>query len=193
LGLKRPELAKRARLSYPYTSEIENGTKRPSTKALAQLAEALELTSAELMARAERFETIAVAKQLELERLLVQLEHDPPEGLDPETLAAAKQFAFALSAGLDKVRTDSASARADAQLIREQLVNPDSPTAADVAYTPAPAPGQGGLAGTDLAERRWEQVVAIIVRAELAAWARTELPNLIRAEIERVRPDPEQK
>src|SRR5438093_1591631 len=34
LNLKRPELARRAELSYPYVSEIENGMKTPSTKAL---------------------------------------------------------------------------------------------------------------------------------------------------------------
>src|SRR5436190_23617222 len=56
LGLKRPELAKRAELSYPYVSEIENGMKTPSTKALAQLAQALELSTLELMARAEHLE-----------------------------------------------------------------------------------------------------------------------------------------
>src|SRR5712664_25064 len=54
LGLKRPELAKRAELSYPYVSEIENGLKTPSTKALRQLAAALDLSPAELIERADR-------------------------------------------------------------------------------------------------------------------------------------------
>jgi transcriptional regulator with XRE-family HTH domain len=54
LGLKRPELAKRADLSYPYVSELENGLKTPSTKALRQLARAVELSPAELIALADR-------------------------------------------------------------------------------------------------------------------------------------------
>src|SRR6266705_2820571 len=54
LGLKRPQLAIRAELSYPYLSEIENGMKNPSPKALRQLAAALELSPAELIALAEK-------------------------------------------------------------------------------------------------------------------------------------------
>ena len=53
LGLKRRELAQRALLSYPYVSEIENGSKSPSGKALRQLADALELTPSDLLARAD--------------------------------------------------------------------------------------------------------------------------------------------
>ena len=52
LALKRRELAERASLSYPYVSEIENGAKSPSAKALRQLADALELSPPELLTRA---------------------------------------------------------------------------------------------------------------------------------------------
>ena len=52
LDLKRRELAERALLSYPYVSEIENGAKSPSAKALRQLADALELSLPELLTRA---------------------------------------------------------------------------------------------------------------------------------------------
>jgi transcriptional regulator with XRE-family HTH domain len=52
--LKRKDLAERAHLSYPYISEIENGLKEPSAKALRQVAEALELSVAELAALSER-------------------------------------------------------------------------------------------------------------------------------------------
>ncbi|MEV1286939.1 helix-turn-helix transcriptional regulator [Micromonospora sp. NPDC049679] len=58
LGLKRKEVAQRALLSYPYVSELENGTKTPSPKALRQLADALKLSQAELLARAESSLTI---------------------------------------------------------------------------------------------------------------------------------------
>ncbi|HLM05338.1 MAG TPA: helix-turn-helix transcriptional regulator [Blastococcus sp.] len=53
LGLKRKDLARSAALSYPYLSELENGSKAPSAKALAQLAVALQLSPADLLARAE--------------------------------------------------------------------------------------------------------------------------------------------
>lgn len=56
LGLKRRELAERARLSYPYISEIENGVKEPSAKALRQIAEALDMKVATLAALSERIE-----------------------------------------------------------------------------------------------------------------------------------------
>lgn len=56
LGLKRRELAERAHLSYPYISEIENGVKEPSAKALRQIAEALEMKVAELATLTERLE-----------------------------------------------------------------------------------------------------------------------------------------
>lgn len=53
LQIKRPQLARQAELSYPYVSEIENGAKLPSAKALSQLAQALGLSPSELMQRAE--------------------------------------------------------------------------------------------------------------------------------------------
>lgn len=63
LGLKRKDLAVRALLSYPYLSELENGTKTPSAKALRQLAEALELSQAELLARADSRTTVRDHRQ----------------------------------------------------------------------------------------------------------------------------------
>jgi hypothetical protein len=52
-GMKRGHLAESAGVSYPYLSELENGTKRGSTQKLAQIADALGLTSSQLLARAE--------------------------------------------------------------------------------------------------------------------------------------------
>ena len=54
--LSRKAFASRAGLSYSYVAEIETGAKTPSAKALAQLAEALEVSVAELYAAAERWE-----------------------------------------------------------------------------------------------------------------------------------------
>jgi transcriptional regulator with XRE-family HTH domain len=53
--MKRRELAERSELSYPYISEIENGVKDPSAKALRRIADALEISSpTELIALADR-------------------------------------------------------------------------------------------------------------------------------------------
>jgi len=52
-GIKRAELAVSAEVSYPYLSELENGTKHGSTRKIGQIAEALGLTSSQLLARAE--------------------------------------------------------------------------------------------------------------------------------------------
>jgi transcriptional regulator with XRE-family HTH domain len=54
LGMKRRDLAIAAGLSYPYVSEIENGHKEPSAKALRQLADALDLAPVELVALTDR-------------------------------------------------------------------------------------------------------------------------------------------
>src|SRR5262245_17533450 len=52
-GLGRGRLAELAGLSYPYLSEVENGKKRPSSKALLSIAEALGLPASELLEIAE--------------------------------------------------------------------------------------------------------------------------------------------
>lgn len=52
-GIKRAELALAAEVSYPYLSELENGTKHGSTRKIGQIAEALGMTSSQLLARAE--------------------------------------------------------------------------------------------------------------------------------------------
>ncbi len=54
LGLSRPELARRAGLSYPYVAELETGRKQGSPSTLHALASALDLETHELLARAER-------------------------------------------------------------------------------------------------------------------------------------------
>ncbi|MFI6262184.1 helix-turn-helix domain-containing protein [Micromonospora sp. NPDC051006] len=131
LGLKRKEVAERALLSYPYLSELENGTKTPSAKALRQLAEALELSQAELLDRADS----------------------------------------------SPVRPDH---RQSTGYARDGLP-PISITT-----------GTGGASDTFSGSHEFEQlgrladVVAATVRAELAAWARTSLPTLIRDEVRRV-------
>ena len=52
-GLGRRELAELAGLSYSYLTEIENGTKQPSSKVLRTIGEALSVPASELMQTAE--------------------------------------------------------------------------------------------------------------------------------------------
>ena len=56
LGLKRKDLAGNAGLSYPYISELENGGKEPSAKALRQIADALQISVAELVSVGEHYQ-----------------------------------------------------------------------------------------------------------------------------------------
>jgi len=53
LRLKRKDLAQKSGLSYPYISEIENGAKEPSAKALRQIAEALGWSVGDLVGAGE--------------------------------------------------------------------------------------------------------------------------------------------
>ncbi len=71
LGLGRKDLAERAGLSYSYLSEIENGAKQPSSKALILLAKALGLDVYELIAAAEA-------------RMQAAVEASPPEADDAD-------------------------------------------------------------------------------------------------------------
>jgi transcriptional regulator with XRE-family HTH domain len=57
LGMERKDLAEAAGLSYPYLAEIENGKKRPSSKVLRSMAEALGLRPSQLLETAEGLET----------------------------------------------------------------------------------------------------------------------------------------
>lgn len=57
LGLSQKELAERSTLHVTYISELERGVRNPSAKCLAQLAEALELSFAELAKLTEQAES----------------------------------------------------------------------------------------------------------------------------------------
>lgn len=56
-GLKRMQLKELSGLSYPYISEIENGGKYPSQRAIQALADSLGMSPSELVGRAERIES----------------------------------------------------------------------------------------------------------------------------------------
>jgi transcriptional regulator with XRE-family HTH domain len=51
-GWKRKDLVDRADISYPFLAEVENGHKQPSMAKLNEIAEALGMTAAALLARA---------------------------------------------------------------------------------------------------------------------------------------------
>ena len=59
LGLSRRDLVEASGLSYPYVSQLETGYRLPSHKALAALAEALELDPSELSASIPYEEALA--------------------------------------------------------------------------------------------------------------------------------------
>jgi transcriptional regulator with XRE-family HTH domain len=143
LGLKRPELARRAQLSYPYVSEIENGMKTPSTRALWLLASALEMATVDLIALADRLGDSAGADAGSL-----LAEHLPTE----RPVLSSNMPPDAAGAPLEGGPTRALTARR--------------------------------LASNDVDDRKTQILIATVVRAELAAWARTELPNLVRAALE---------
>jgi transcriptional regulator with XRE-family HTH domain len=141
LGLKRKDLAQLAFLSYPYLSELENGSKAPSAKALSQLATALQLSPADLMARAE--------------------------ALGPSAPAARDMRPFA---------------KETLSPVAERWKHLG--TVADVTER---TPARSAASVTDsTALDRITELVAVTVRAELNAWARTELPALVREELFRL-------
>jgi transcriptional regulator with XRE-family HTH domain len=141
LGLKRKDLARLAALSYPYLSELENGSKAPSAKALGQLADALELSPADLLALAEAMGPSAPAAQ------------------------DVRPFSTGTSSPVPE-RWKRLAAVVDTP--REATVRPAA-----------------SVADNALLDRIAE-LVAVTVRAELNAWARNELPALVREELSRL-------
>jgi transcriptional regulator with XRE-family HTH domain len=140
LGLKRKDLARLASLSYPYVSELENGSKAPSAKALSQLADALQVSPADLMALAEAMPTSAPAAR----------DMRPPS-TDASSPVPDRWKRFAAADASRGVPASSATPIADNGLLD-----------------------------------RIAEFVAVAVRAELNAWARSELPALIREELSRL-------
>ncbi len=51
--LNRKQLSEKAGISYPYLTDIESGTKRPSADILTKIADALSISTSELLARIE--------------------------------------------------------------------------------------------------------------------------------------------
>lgn len=140
LGLKRKDLAARSSLSYPYVSELENGTKEPSARALRQLAEALELSATQLLERGERFDLVL----------------DDPAS-DRTTVVEGKP-------------SDRSSRTAAIESQLASLV-----TALRVAGAPVQPTGEDEVG----------ELVARLVRQELEAFKRNELPDLIATELQK--------
>jgi transcriptional regulator with XRE-family HTH domain len=145
LGLKRRELAERARVSYPYLSQIENGAKQPSIIALARLASVLGLSLSELMYRGM----------------------DSPKqevGTDTESVQSMHE-------GVGQIGDLPATPIGRRGLDERPLM------------APAAIPDGNGNA---IQDRQTQTIIAAVVRAELAAWARTELPAVVSEVVERV-------
>jgi transcriptional regulator with XRE-family HTH domain len=147
LAMKRRDLAMAAGLSYPYVSEIENGQKEPSAKALRQLAEALELAPSDLVSLTDR---------------LGATSESPSLLLDSEAARARSQR----------------RAREGHHLERAEVLEPADEQPSTMSLVPS-APM--GSAGDGMLERWISDTVARLVRAELARWAATELPDVVRA------------
>ena len=101
LGLGRKDLAERAGLSYSYLSEIENGAKQPSSKALILLAKALGLNLYQLIAAAEA-------------RMPPAAQAGPPETYDADAdrsaISEGSAFSGRLAATLGRVAPPQSSA-----------------------------------------------------------------------------------
>jgi transcriptional regulator with XRE-family HTH domain len=141
LGLKRKDLARLALLSYPYLSELENGSKAPSAKALGQLADALQLSPADLLALAETMGPPAPAAR-----------DMRPSSTDTSSPVSDRWNRLATVVGAPRGAT----------------------------LRPAPSGADNALLD------RIAELVVVTVRAELNAWARNELPALVREELSRL-------
>ena len=148
MGMKRRELAIEAGLSYPYVSEIENGQKEPSAKALRQLAEALGLSLSDLASLTDRLGSESPSSSL-------LLDADSPR--IPDSARTPPQ--------------------ADVDASDEGLVD----AGAGEVSTPSPLVSSGR---DGMLERWISEAVPGVVRRELTRWAETELPRIVRDEIE---------
>ncbi len=119
LELKRKDLADKAKLSYPYVSELENGTKEPSARALRQLAEALDLSPTELLALSESYAGEAV-ESLAFQKRVVQAK-PPPTTTDRVDALLSYVTALQTAPGPTESKMPHELADLVARLVREQL------------------------------------------------------------------------
>ena len=170
LGLKRRQLAERSHLSYPYISEIENGSKEPSAKALRQIAEALEMKVADLAALSERLE-------------------DHPADSASILLVPSQQSEYAVESEQPRLQrsrprpSHAAGGRVESQ-------DPMSEVHA-LRVPEVPSDGWRGDGGAvpDFTGVLVDQVAAVVGDL-LRRWVRDELPELVRQEIARQVPRP---
>jgi len=96
-GLARKELAEAAGLSYPYLSEIETGRKRPSSKALFVIAEALGVRPSEVLALGDRYggRTAGATPPATLAQPMPAAAAPPPPPATPSAMAAVPASAAA--------------------------------------------------------------------------------------------------
>jgi transcriptional regulator with XRE-family HTH domain len=88
-GLERKELAETAGLSYPYVSEIETGKKRPSSRAVLALAEALGVPAHHLWEMADALQTQTIVEPVSapgIERSFFHSESAAPQ-IPPPSVA----------------------------------------------------------------------------------------------------------
>lgn len=162
LNLKRREFAERAHLSYPYISEIENGVKEPSAKALRQIAEALGWSVADLANLSQRLEI-------------------SPDDPDSILLSSGPQSATRrVGAGIDVGRP----APWPDQTQAGQTQPPIAPAEAGIERGHAANDAARPSSGPGLTDSIVEEVTTAVSEL-LSRWVRDEMPELIRREIAR--------
>lgn len=151
--MKRGDLAKLSGVSYPYLSELENGTKQGSTQKIAQIAEALGMTASQLLARAEALGLGAPAPQAAPSYTTAP----------PPVSAGAPVFGYGggvAGAPVDDARTRSLSSSAASMRSLRPL---------------APPPADPEAIVVDRVTR--------LVRAEIERWLDVELEPLVREQV----------
>lgn len=168
--MRRKDLASDTGLSYPYISEIENGVKVPSEKALRNIAEALQIDYAELVVYGEGLREMTLESDASLAAPSA-LDGPPDGGRGDETTMSLSSETLA--------RSSSPSIRRLAASRRRSAVLPRPMERVD-----------GGLATTGLSPSVDQQAVADLVRQgvreEMGMWVSEVLPSLVSQVVEQV-------
>ncbi len=159
-GWKRGELAKKAGISYPYLSEIENGGKAGSTNAIAKIAGALGVTPADLFTAAENIESGGDVAEV------LQASATPPGTRSNQAFVSADSWEALPSAA------DSGGFMLVTPALRSASAAGLRPPRS---LTPPPA-------SVDFEEQLVARVTAQ-VRAELERWLSAELEPAVRAQV----------
>ena len=169
MGMKRKDLAAAADLSYPYISEIENGVKVPSEKALRNIAGALQVDYADL---------VVFGEGLRERTLNPEASMDARRGREASPDANRSPQEYLASGAVDSFGLSRQSIRRLAESNRRVGSAPNPMVGVDQAQ-----PAQSG-------EAIDEQAVADLVRQgvseQMDAWVTNVLPSIVSQTVEQV-------